>query len=141
MSLFVIVVPVKQSVFSKFISRELHCSIVYEDDSTFAFLDQRPVTKGHTLVVTKEQIDHLDDCPDKLYNAVFKTVHKISKQLKKQLKPMRIAIVVHGLEIPHTHVHVVPLYTGKELHLASRKGGKKTSNEILDAQAQELFFK
>ena len=108
------------SVFSKIVKKELPAHIIYEDKNTLAFLDMNPVTKGHTLVITKQPIDHIDDCPPGLYRAVFDTVYKVSKHLKKELKPKRIAIVVHGFEIPHAHVHVVPMYKGNELHLANR---------------------
>lgn len=105
---------------------------IYEDDYTFVILDNRPLTKGHCLIITKEQIDHLDDCKPDLYQAVFKSVHKISKLLKEALEPKRIAIVVHGFEVPHAHVHVVPVYTGDELHLASKDRDEPKENELAD---------
>lgn len=108
------------SVFTKIVRGEMPCHLMYEDGQTMAFLDINPVSQGHTLVITKEQIDHLDDCSEELYAAVFATVHKVSQRLRQTLQPLRIALVVHGFDIPHAHVHVVPLYTGKELRLAQR---------------------
>lgn len=113
-----------QTVFSKFISGELPCDKIYEDKQTLAFLDHNPLTKGHTLVIPKQAVDHLDDCDPEIYAAVFRTVHKVSEHLKKKLNPKRIALIVHGMDVPHAHVHVVPLYTGKELHLADRDDPK-----------------
>lgn len=105
---------------------------IYDDNSTFAILDNKPLTKGHSLVITKQQIDHLDDCPEDLYLDVFNTVHKVSLSLKKELNPKRIAIIVHGFEIPHAHVHVVPLYTGKELRLAAKDRENITQEELTE---------
>lgn len=99
-----------KTVFSKIVSKEKDVWIVYEDASTIAFLDQNPVTKGHCLVIPKEPVDHLDDCSEELYLKIFSTVQKVSKLLKHRLKPERIALVVHGYEIPHAHVHVIPVY-------------------------------
>lgn len=109
-----------ESVFTKIANKEVPAHIFYEDEATLAFLDMNPLTDGHSLVITKEPIDHLDDCPPELYSAVFNTVYKVSKHLKERLGPKRIGLVVHGFEIPHAHVHVVPMYTGHEMKLANR---------------------
>jgi len=100
---------------------------VYEDELTIAFLDYQPLTKGHLLVIPKEQIDHLDECSPELYTAIFSTVHKMSVQIKIALQPLRIALIVHGFEVPHAHVHVVPVYTGDELHVAAKERGNLDS--------------
>lgn len=126
-----------KTVFSKFISGELHCSKVYEDDEILAFLDQNPASKGHTLVIPKQEIDHLENCSEELYIALFKVVRKVSRQLQVKLKPMRIALVVMGTEVAHVHIHLVPLYTGGELTLAKR-GDKKTEDILLDDLASTL---
>lgn len=118
------------SIFTRIVRGEIPAPKIYEDDETFAFLDIKPLTKGHTLVIPKQEIDHLDDCPPELYQAIFDTVHKVSNHLKKQLNPKRIALVVHGLEVPHAHVHVIPLYTGEELHLADRDQSLMTESEL-----------
>ncbi len=103
---------------------------IYEDAQTIAILDINPVTKGHMLVIPKQPIDHLDDCPPDVYQAVFRTTQQMSKLIKKVFQPERVSVVVHGYEIPHAHVHVVPLYTGKELHFADRKKAARTSDEL-----------
>lgn len=128
-----------KTVFSKFISGELHCSKVYEDNEILAFLDQNPASKGHTLVIPKQEIDHLEDCSEELYIALFKVVRKISRRLQVKLKPMRIALVVMGTEVAHVHIHIVPLYTGEELTLAKR-GDTKTDDSLLDSLASILKF-
>lgn len=118
------------TIFTKIVKKQLPAHHIYEDEHTLAFLDANPVTEGHTLVITKAQIDHLDDCPPEIYKAVFDTVHKVSRHLKRKLKPRRIAIVVHGFEVPHAHVHVVPMYSGKELSLANRDKPHKSIKRL-----------
>lgn len=112
-----------ESVFTKIANKEVPAHIFYEDKDTLAFLDMNPLTDGHSLVITKQPIDHLDDCPPELYQAVFETVQKVSKHLRQKLNARRVGLVVHGLEIPHAHVHVVPMYTGHEMKLAERGDG------------------
>ena len=119
-----------------FIERKAPCAKVYEDEKTFAFLDQSPLTKGHTLVIPKKPIDQIDHCPLDIYMAIFETVHKVSRMLQKTFKPLRIALVVHGTEVPHAHVHVIPLYSGKELHLAA-----KDREQVTQAELNELASK
>jgi histidine triad (HIT) family protein len=110
-----------KNVFLQMIRGEIEFDKIYEDKMTLAFLDYNPLTVGHTLVIPKQEVDHLDDCSEETYLAIFKTVRKVSKHLRSKLHPIRIALVVHGLDIPHAHVHIVPLYTGDELNLANRK--------------------
>ncbi|MCA9337094.1 HIT domain-containing protein [Candidatus Saccharibacteria bacterium] len=119
-----------RTIFMDFIEGKAPCARVYEDDKTFAFLDQSPLTTGHTLVIPKDPVDQIDHCSEELYHAIFQSVHKVSAMLQKSLKPLRIALIVHGTEIPHAHVHVVPLYTGKELHLAAKDRERATSEDL-----------
>ncbi len=128
-----------KSVFKKIINGELPSHKIYEDATTLAFLDINPLTPGHTLVIPKEDINHLDDCPPELYAEIFATVHKVSKQLKKSFKPKRVAIVVHGLDVPHAHVHVLPLYEGSEIKLADRKESSPDHKKLTEV-ARKLRF-
>lgn len=114
------------TVFEKITLRQVPAHIVYEDDTVIAFLDINPLTKGHTLVCPKKPIDHIDDCDEATYTAVFAAVQKLSKRIRQVYKPKRVGVVVHGFEIPHAHVHVVPMYTETDMKLADRK------NSILD---------
>jgi histidine triad (HIT) family protein len=110
-----------KTIFSQIVDREIPAHILYEDEHTLAFLDIQPLTEGHTLVISKEPYDHIDDCPPELYAAIFSTVQKVSKLLRQRLDPIRVGLVVHGFEVPHAHVHVLPMYTGSELKLADRE--------------------
>jgi histidine triad (HIT) family protein len=103
------------SVFTKMATGEIKAPFLYEDGLTFAILTHEPLSYGHALVIPKRQIDQLDDCPDELYAAIFETVHKVSLHLRDKLSPRRMGIVVHGLEVPHAHIHIVPLHEGDEM--------------------------
>ena len=97
-----------KTVFAKIIEGELPCFKIYEDDKTIAFLDIHPVREGHTLVVSKKQIDHFTDLEDGDYQALFMTVKRVSTVLKKALGVDRIKVSIVGTDVPHTHVHLIP---------------------------------
>ncbi len=125
------------SVFTKIVRGEIPADIIYEDELTMAFLDINPVTKGHTLVIPKQQIDQLDDCPPEIYAAIFNTVHKISKLLKTKLEPKRIVLVVFGFDVPHAHVHLIPAYSATDVKFPERQQ-REPDHDELAALANEL---
>ena len=96
------------SIFSKIINGEIPCYKIYEDGKTFAFLDIHPETMGHTLVIPKKEVDKIYDLEDEDYEALMKTVKKLSSHMEKQLKA-RILWKVVGTDVPHAHVHLMPL--------------------------------
>ena len=96
------------SVFTKIIQGEIPCYKIYEDDKTFAFLDIHPESKGHVLVIPKNEIDKIYTLPDEDYNALMATVKKLSQHMEKQLGT-RILWKVVGTDVPHAHVHLMPL--------------------------------
>lgn len=118
------------SIFTKIIKGEIPCHKVYEDDKVLAFLDINPSSKGHTLVVTKQEIDHLDDLPEELYLHVMSVVQKLSKRIKKVYNPIRVGLMVFGTEVPHAHVHVIPLYTGDEMTLVRDDSVEPDHNKL-----------
>lgn len=97
------------SIFSKIISGELPSYKVYEDDHYFAFLDIRPVVKGHTLVIPKREVDYIFDLESDEYIGLMLAARKVAKALKKVVPCNRIGVAVVGLEVPHTHVHLMPI--------------------------------
>lgn len=96
------------SIFSKIISGEIPCYKIYEDDKTFVFLDIHPETMGHVLVVPKKEVDKIYDLEDEDYQALMKTVKKLSKHMEEKLGS-RILWKVVGTDVPHAHVHLMPL--------------------------------
>ena len=96
------------SIFSKIIAGEIPCYKIYEDERTFAFLDIHPETKGHTLVVPKVEVDKVYELADVDYVALMETVRKLSLHMEKVLG-RRILWKVVGTDVPHAHVHLMPL--------------------------------
>lgn len=109
------------SIFTKIVNGEIPSYKIYEDDKTYAFLDIHPETKGHTLVVPKKEVDKIYDLEDEDFKALMNTVKKLSKHMEKILGT-RIIWKVVGTDVPHAHVHLMPLDEnweyGKTLELA-----------------------
>ena len=95
------------SIFTKIIQGEIPCYKIYEDDKTFAFLDIHPESKGHVLVIPKNEVDKIYNLPDEDYQALMVTVKKLSQHMEKQLGARTLWKVV-GTDVPHAHVHLMP---------------------------------
>lgn len=112
------------SIFSKIIAGDIPCYKIYEDEKTFAFLDIHPTTPGHTLVIPKNEVDKIYDLPDDDYQALMASVKKISKHMEEVLG-QRTLWSVHGVDVPHAHVHLFPLdedwYDGREVKLTEEE--------------------
>ncbi|MBR5389076.1 HIT domain-containing protein [Candidatus Saccharibacteria bacterium] len=96
------------NVFSKIIRGEIPCYKIYEDDKNLAFLDIAPESKGHTLVIPKVEVDKVYELEDEDYDALFHAVKKIAKHMEEVLGT-RILMKVVGTDVPHAHVHLMPL--------------------------------
>jgi histidine triad (HIT) family protein len=97
------------SIFSKIVNGEIPCYKVAEDDHFLAFLDVNPNAEGHTLCIPKKEIDKLFDLDDELYNGLMQFSKKVAIALEKSVPCKRIGMSVIGLEVPHAHVHLIPL--------------------------------
>jgi len=118
------------SVFTKIINHELPCHKVYEDEFTIAIIPLYPIALGHVLVIPKIQVDQFFELDDKNYQALMATVKKVAKRMKQVLKTDRIGIQVIGLDVPHTHIHVVAFNTIEEY--------KQTADETIPVDNQKL---
>ena len=98
-----------ETIFTKIINGEIPCYKIAENDNCFAFLDIRPTSKGHTLVIPKIQNDYIFDLSDEQLCELILFSKKIAKALKKSIPCERIGIKVIGLEVPHTHIHLIPI--------------------------------
>jgi histidine triad (HIT) family protein len=103
------------TIFSKIIKGEIPCYKIYEDELTFAFLDINPIQKGHTLVIPKIEIDNWLDLPEEYYLAVYRTARHISPAIQKAISPIRIGQMVDGRQVPHFHLHLIPLFYGNDI--------------------------
>ena len=97
------------SIFTKIVSGEIPCYKVAEDENYLAFLDINPLAKGHTLVIPKKEIDYIFDIEDELYKGLFVFAKKVAKAIGKVMPCKRVGVVVLGLEVPHAHIHLVPI--------------------------------
>ena len=103
------------SIFTKIIKGEIPAHKIYEDGNFIAFLDIKPINPGHTLIVPKEPIDYLFDLPHNLYEEIFEICRKLEPGIRKSTNAVRVGMVVYGFDVPHAHIHLVPLYAGGEL--------------------------
>lgn len=98
------------SIFTKIINREIPAYIFYEDDSVISFFDISPLEYGHCLVVPKVEIDYIFDLEQESYAYLFVTAKKIAAVLQKNVPCIRVGMAIVGLEVPHAHIHLVPLH-------------------------------
>lgn len=103
------------SIFTKIINRELPAYIVAEDENFIAFLDVNPNAKGHTLCVPKKEVNKIFDLDDKTYLGLMIFAKKVAIALEKSVACKRVGMAVVGLEVPHVHVHLIPLNTMREM--------------------------
>lgn len=123
------------TLFTKIIKGEIPCHKIYEDDQFFAFLDIRPLAEGHTLVIPKEEIDYIFDLKDDLLADLMVCAKKIALAIKKEIACERVGIVVAGLEVPHTHIHLIPMNTIADLNFAN---AKETTHNVLTKTAESI---
>lgn len=129
----------QDSIFTKIIKGEIPCHKIYEDDKTIAFLDIHPTQPGHTLVVPKTQVAEFQDLDDQDYQAVWATVKKVANQIKTQLQPARVGVHVEGFDVPHVHIHVLPINHGfKDFTPADQT--REPDHDALAAMAKKLAF-
>ncbi len=99
------------SIFTKIISGEIPCYKIAETDKYFAFLDINPNSKGHTLCVPKKEVDKIFDLDEDTFNGLMSFSRKVAKAIEKVVECERVGLTVIGLEVPHVHVHLIPLHT------------------------------
>lgn len=109
------------SIFTRIIQGEIPCYKVAEDDRYFAFLDINPLTEGHTLVVPKKETDYLFDLDDDTLASMVLFAKRIAKRIGEKIACKRVAVVVLGLEVPHAHIHLIPINNEKDVDFHREK--------------------
>ena len=109
------------SIFSRIVAGEIPCYKVAEDEKYFAFLDISPVAKGHTLVIPKHEVDYIFDLDDEEYAGLTAFAKKVAATMKKVMPCKRIGVAVLGLEVPHTHIHLVPINKESDMNFFKEK--------------------
>jgi histidine triad (HIT) family protein len=124
------------TIFTKIVQGEIPCYQIAEDEHFLAFLDVNPLVKGHTLVIPKKEQDYLFDIEDEAYLNLQLFAKKVAVQLKSKIQCKRIGVAVIGLEVPHAHIHLIPLNTIDDMNF-SREKLKISSIELAEI-AEEL---
>lgn len=126
------------SIFTRIINGEIPCHKIYEDDKVFAFLDIHPVNEGHTLVVSKNQVDHIWDLSYGEYSHIWEASKKIANHIRKVIACPRVGIVVEGFGVPHCHIHLIPIYQGNDLKKPQEDKDAPVDHAVLAAMAVKL---
>ena len=124
------------SIFTKIINGEIPCYKVAEDDKNIAFLDIRPIKNGHTLCVPKLEVDELYELPADDYQSLMTFSQRVAQSLKRVVPCKRIGSMVLGMEVPHAHLHLVPINSEHELSFTNAKS--RLSNDEMAALAQAI---
>jgi histidine triad (HIT) family protein len=109
------------SIFTRIIQGEIPCFKVAEDENHIAFLDINPVAKGHVLVVPKKETDYIFDLPPDEFSNLWQFASKVAIGLKKAVPCLRVGISVIGLEVPHAHIHLVPMNSMGDINFSKTK--------------------
>lgn len=124
------------TIFTKIIRREIPAHIVAEDDRYLAFLDINPLTKGHTLVIPKVEVDYIFDLDDDTLAGLHAFSKKVAAALRRVTGCKRVAVAVLGLEVPHAHIHLIPMNRMSDANFSNPK--LKLSPEELSSLASSL---
>ena len=109
------------TIFTRIVRGEIPSYKVAEDERFFAFLEINPLTKGHTLVVPKQETDYLFDLDDRTLADMIVFAKRIARKLKEKIECKRVAVVVLGLEVPHAHIHLIPIQDEKDVDFHKEK--------------------
>jgi histidine triad (HIT) family protein len=128
------------SIFSKIINREIPAYVIAEDERFIAILDINPLVLGHTLVIPKKEIDYIFDMDDDTLGDLIVFAKKIAPALKNAVPCKRIGVSVIGLEVPHTHVHLVPMNSADDVNFTRAKlsPSKEQLQQVADAIRSNL---
>ncbi len=126
------------TIFSRIINGEIPCYKVAENDKFFAFMDINPVQKGHTLVVPKKEVDYIFDIDDNDIQEMMLFAKQVAVRIKEAIPCTKVGVAVIGLEVPHAHIHLVPMQKEGDLDF-KRPKLQLTEEEFLDIQKKIAF--
>jgi histidine triad (HIT) family protein len=124
------------SIFSKIVKGEIPSYKIAETDTCYAFLDIFPLVKGHVLVIPKREVDYIFDLDPKLLSELHVFSQQVAKAIAKAIPCIRVGVVVLGLEVPHAHIHLIPLQSERDIDFSRAK--LKLSKEEMEQIAGEI---
>jgi len=123
------------SIFAEIINGTIPCHKLYEDEQSLSFLDVRPIRPGHALVIPKQEIDYIFDVPDELLQTLITVAKKVARAIDQSVDCRRVGIIVAGLEVPHAHIHLVPIREIRDINFAN---ATEMTNEKLARIAETI---
>lgn len=126
------------TLFTKIIEGEIPATFVWRDDRAVGFMSINPLRPGHTLVVPRDETDHWIDCEPALREHLFDVAREIGQAQQKVYRPERIGLVIAGLEVPHLHLHVVPINSAADLDFS--KAASSVDREDLEEAASSIRY-
>ena len=126
------------TIFSRIVAGEIPCHKIAEDDEFFAFLDINPVAVGHTLVIPKKEIDYIFDIDDPMLGRMMAFAKRVARALETAIECKRVGLAVMGLEVPHAHIHLIPITKESDMNFFCKK--KEMTQEELAAVAEKVRF-
>lgn len=124
------------SIFTRIIRREIPAHIVAEDENYLAFLDILPLARGHTLVIPKKEVDYVFDLDDETLSGLHIFSKKVAQAIRKAINCKRVGVAVLGMEVPHAHIHLVPMNSMSDMNFSNTK--LKLSTEELAGIAAKI---
>jgi histidine triad (HIT) family protein len=124
------------SIFTKIVNGEIPCYKIAETENCLAFLDVLPLSAGHTLVIPKKEVDNYYDLEDDLFQEVNALAKRVSAAIKKSVPCSRVGVAVIGLEVPHAHVHLVPINSLSDLDFTKERA--KFTQEEFNSLAKQI---
>ena len=125
------------TIFSRIVSKEIPCFSVHENDEFLAFLDVNPLVKGHTLVIPKIEVDYIFDLDDAVLQRMIVFSKDVARKLKDTFPCKKIGVSVVGLEVPHAHIHLIPINSIDDMNF-SREKLKLSQDELREIQSNIL---
>ena len=109
------------SIFTRIVNGEIPCHRIYEDERSFSFLDIRPIRPGHALVIPKQEVDYIFELSDDLLQHLMVVAKKVGLAIDRAVECERVGIIVAGLEVPHAHIHLVPISSVGDINFAKAR--------------------
>lgn len=124
------------TIFTKIVKGEIPSYKIFEDERFYAFLDINPMAKGHTLVIPKKEVDYLFDIDDEMLKEMIVLSKKIAKAIEKAIECNRVGVMVVGLEVPHAHIHLIPIQSEGDMNLSNKR--VELSKEEFEKMANDI---